>query len=191
MTDESDNEKKIGSLVKGKNSAADLLTGKVKPEPKTTNDGYGSDYNYGYGYDYGYGYGGRDYDLGSSYSYPSRRKYGGTTQPTGKSIFDDAYLEDVERMRKEQKGQRTARPKLPFAPSDGTVRVVGEKAYMARATLERIVIDTMKLVDEMMSSNKVVLDARDRDKIKASIRNAIYGGYGEDEDGMWAKLVIE
>jgi hypothetical protein len=188
MTDESDNEKKIGSLVKGKNSAADLLTGKVKPEPKAESSGYSYDYTYDYGYSRRYG---DDYSLGGSHSYTSRRNYGGTTQPTGRSIFDDAYLEDLQRMRKDQKGQKQAKPKLPFAPSDGTVRFVGEKAYMARATLERIVIDTMKLVDEMMSSNKVVLDARDRDKIKASIRNAIYGGYGEDEDGIWTRLVIE
>lgn len=193
MSDDNENEKKIGSLVKGKNSAADMLTGKAKVERKAET------YEYKGGGYYGGYYGGRSsygdhYDLGHSYSYPRRRNYNGTTEGTGRELFDDEYLASLREKRKKEKDEaraNAAKPRLPFAPSDGTIRIAGEKAYMARATLERIVVDTMKLVDEMMSANKVILDAKDRDKIKAQIRTSIYQGYGEDADGMWAKLVIE
>lgn len=196
MSDDNENEKKIGSLVKGKNSAADMLTGKAKVERKAETYEYkGGGYYGGY---YGGGYRRSSfndhYDLGSSYSYPRRRNYNGTTEGTGRELFDDEYLASLREQRQKEKDEaraKAAKPRLPFAPSDGTIRIAGEKAYMARATLERIVVDTMKLVDEMMSANKVILDAKDRDKIKAQIRTSIYQGYGEDSDGMWAKLVIE
>lgn len=189
MSDDNENEKKIGSLVKGKNSAADMLTGKAKVERKAETYEYNGGGYYGGRSSYG-----DDYDLGYSYSYPRRRNYNGTTEGTGRELFDDEYLASLREQRQKEKDEaraKAAKPRLPFAPSDGTIRIAGEKAYMARATLERIVVDTMKLVDEMMSANKVILDAKDRDKIKAQIRTSIYQGYGEDSDGMWAKLVIE